>query len=104
MNEDFDKIESIDYTSFEEKFFEEVRNGKKYQHFLNLCSQMDCMFIRSVLSSMNIPTYIEGENVTADNLAQTAVVINNAGSVLPSTGGIGTTIFYIIGAILEGLI
>lgn len=63
MNEDFDKIESIDYTSFEEKFFEEVRNGKKYQHFLNLCSQMDCMFIRSVLSSMNIPTYIEGENV-----------------------------------------
>ena len=28
MNEDFDKIESIDYTSFEEKFFEEVRNGK----------------------------------------------------------------------------
>ena len=27
-------------------------------------------------------------------------VVNNAGSVLPSTGGIGTTIFYIIGAIL----
>ena len=27
-------------------------------------------------------------------------VVNNAGSILPSTGGIGTTIFYIIGAIL----
>ena len=37
---------------------------------------------------------------TATNLEQTAQVINTAGSVLPSTGGIGTTIFYIIGAIL----
>lgn len=27
-------------------------------------------------------------------------VVNQAGSVLPSTGGIGTTIFYAIGAIL----
>lgn len=27
-------------------------------------------------------------------------VVNNAGSVLPSTGGIGTTLFYVIGAIL----
>lgn len=30
----------------------------------------------------------------------TITVINNAGAELPSTGGIGTTIFYIIGAIL----
>ena len=27
-------------------------------------------------------------------------ITNNSGSVLPSTGGIGTTIFYVIGAIL----
>ena len=27
-------------------------------------------------------------------------VINNSGSLLPSTGGIGTTIFYVVGAIL----
>ena len=27
-------------------------------------------------------------------------VINNQGSVLPSTGGIGTTIFYIVGGLL----
>jgi len=37
---------------------------------------------------------------TAANLAQTASVANNAGTELPSTGGIGTTIFYILGTIL----
>lgn len=37
---------------------------------------------------------------TANNLEQEATVTNNAGAELPSTGGIGTTIFYIIGAIL----
>ena len=41
-------------------------------------------------------------DVTGDTLSleKTANVINNAGSTLPSTGGIGTTIFYILGAIL----
>ena len=43
---------------------------------------------------------IEEHNYTASNLEQEAKVINNAGAELPSTGGIGTTIFYIIGAIL----
>jgi len=37
---------------------------------------------------------------TEADLHKTADVFNNKGSVLPSTGGIGTTIFYIIGAIL----
>ena len=37
---------------------------------------------------------------TTTNLEQTATVTNNSGEELPSTGGIGTTIFYIIGAIL----
>ena len=27
-------------------------------------------------------------------------VINNAGTLLPSTGGMGTTIFYVLGSIL----
>ena len=43
---------------------------------------------------------IAANNYESSNLVQTATVINNSGSVLPSTGGIGTTIFYIIGAIL----
>ena len=46
-------------------------------------------------------TFIIAEHTyTAANLEQTAQVVNNAGSVLPSTGGIGTTIFYIVGAVL----
>ncbi|MBO5570882.1 MAG: isopeptide-forming domain-containing fimbrial protein [Clostridia bacterium] len=32
--------------------------------------------------------------------AKTAKIENNAGTVLPSTGGIGTTIFYVVGSIL----
>lgn len=44
-------------------------------------------------------TVKEGDYEAA-NLEQTATVVNNAGSALPTTGGMGTTIFYILGAIL----
>lgn len=37
---------------------------------------------------------------TADDSAHTIIVENNKGSELPSTGGIGTTIFYVIGGLL----
>lgn len=37
---------------------------------------------------------------TEANLVQTASVANNAGTELPSTGGMGTTIFYVLGTIL----
>ena len=35
-----------------------------------------------------------------DNGSLALTVINNPGSLLPSTGGIGTTIFYVVGGIL----
>lgn len=39
--------------------------------------------------------------VKLDNIAATAVVVvNKAGTELPSTGGMGTTIFYVLGSIL----
>lgn len=43
----------------------------------------------------------DNENVTVgeDNMLDTSIV-NQKGSLLPSTGGIGTTIFYIVGAVL----
>lgn len=43
---------------------------------------------------------IKAGDYTQGNLEQTATVVNNEGTELPSTGGIGTTIFYVIGAIL----
>ena len=42
-----------------------------------------------------------GESVTPSDIGIFAQnVINNSGSLLPSTGGIGTTIFYVVGGIL----
>ena len=39
--------------------------------------------------------------VDIDNIAATAVVVvNKAGTELPSTGGMGTTVFYVLGAVL----
>ena len=43
---------------------------------------------------------VSDDDFTTANLEQKADVVNNAGSTLPSTGGMGTTLFYIIGAIL----
>ncbi len=56
-----------------------------------------------IINGQNVGT--EGDldyvgEYTDANLKQTATVVNNAGSLLPSTGGIGTTIFYVSGAVL----
>lgn len=44
-------------------------------------------------------TVAEGD-YTAGNLSQEATVVNNAGSELPSTGGMGTTLLYVLGGAL----
>jgi LPXTG-motif cell wall-anchored protein len=39
--------------------------------------------------------------VTIDKIAATPIVVlNNAGAEMPSTGGIGTTIFYVVGGVM----
>lgn len=45
---------------------------------------------------------VDGEEKTGNTTTGIVAtdVINNAGTVLPSTGGMGTTIFYIVGAVL----
>lgn len=41
-----------------------------------------------------------GEITTTDGVIKTVQIVNNAGSTLPSTGGMGTKLFYTIGGIL----
>ena len=41
---------------------------------------------------------MDGKEMT-DNIA-TVDVINQGGAILPATGGVGTTLFYVIGGIL----
>lgn len=48
----------------------------------------------------DIPFTIADSDFTAANLEQSATVTNNAGSELPSTGGMGTTILYGAGGFL----
>lgn len=43
---------------------------------------------------------IAGNNTSTASLTSTADVANNAGAELPSTGGMGTTLFYIIGGLM----
>lgn len=43
---------------------------------------------------------VNGNNTDIASLTSTANVANNAGAELPSTGGMGTTLFYIIGGLM----
>lgn len=43
---------------------------------------------------------VKGKDFSAENLKQSTIVVNNQGNELPETGGIGTTIFYILGGLL----
>jgi LPXTG-motif cell wall-anchored protein len=43
---------------------------------------------------------VTGFEVDKENGEASITIINNAGSLLPSTGGIGTTIFYVVGGVL----
>ena len=55
------------------------------------------------LSDLSGASIVEGKISFTKNLQEgslSANVVNKAGSILPSTGGMGTTLLYIIGAIL----
>lgn len=55
--------EIIDGTNFEEKFYERVKQGEQYQLFIKISSKQDCVMIRSMLVSAEIPTYTESEHM-----------------------------------------
>ena len=43
---------------------------------------------------------VEGSSTDITKLSVTAEVANSTGTLLPSTGGVGTTVFYVLGAVL----
>lgn len=43
---------------------------------------------------------VAGSDTDTAKLSVTAKVANNTGTLLPSTGGVGTTVFYVLGAVL----
>ena len=52
-------------------------------------------------NQLTAPVEVKVEGGTAEaNLTVTAKVENSAGTLLPSTGGMGTTVFYVLGAVL----
>jgi LPXTG-motif cell wall-anchored protein len=58
----------------------------------------------SALTALKLDVTVNGETTTANgNLSEGSVatsVLNNKGAELPETGGMGTTLFYLVGAIL----
>ena len=57
-----------------------------------------------VLTELKIDVTQDGKKTTGDGNTTTgivdATVTNNSGATLPSTGGMGTTLFYLVGAVL----
>ena len=47
-----------------------------------------------------VTVLVAGSDTDTTKLSVTAEVANSAGTLLPSTGGMGTTIFYVLGAVL----
>ena len=52
------------------------------------------------LTTVTIKANHTGNRIELDSSNLSTTIINNSGTVLPSTGGIGTTIFYVLGSIL----
>ena len=56
---------------------------------------MAALLAVAMLCAMAIPAFATDGDATADD--HVVRVENKAGTVLPSTGGMGTTLFYVIG-------
>ena len=48
----------------------------------------------------SVEVKVEGSNTDKTKLSVTAEVANKTGTTLPSTGGMGTTVFYVLGSVL----
>lgn len=61
--------------------------------------QLSQLEAKSSDAEFTVKSFADGD-VTCDNAIVATTIMNKAGSTLPETGGIGTTIFYTVGGIL----
>ena len=94
-------VESIDNAT---EYTSNSTDGKLNGEFTGLCNGTYVLVEKTVPTGYNKAAdyefTVQGKNVTQTNLIQSTEVTNNKGAELPSTGGIGTTLFYIGGGIL----
>lgn len=81
-----------------------VVDGKAEISFTGLADGTYTLIEKTVPAGYNklddVSVTIEANDYTKKNLEQTKEVENKGGTEMPSTGGIGTTIFYVVGSIL----
>ena len=99
VNNDIIWVDSID--AADEHFSDAEGNVPA---FTGLCDGTYTLVEKTTPAGYNgaadVDITIAGGDFTAANLIQSATVVNKEGPELPSTGGIGTTIFYIVGSIM----
>ncbi|MBE5999802.1 MAG: isopeptide-forming domain-containing fimbrial protein [Sarcina sp.] len=98
-------VDSIDNAT---EYTTEVKDGKAEVVFKGLDGGTYTLIEKTVPSGYNkaddqdvtIAAATEANATSASNTEKTAEVTNKAGAELPETGGMGTTIFYMIGSVL----
>ena len=104
LAEDGKSISWVDSIDAATEYVTAIVDGKAEISFTGLADGTYTLIEKTVPAGFNklddVTVTIAANDYSQENLEQTKEVENHGGTELPSTGGIGTTIFYVVGAIL----